>query len=112
MEILLYVSASRQIAEAVRLVGISSETKKIAALSVGKTKDELSGTAAALNRMLNQTNSDELVDVWSTARIENVLSLFQIGAKELKATLRKKESKSQAVERLAIERSALLTVRK
>ena len=112
MEILLYVSASRQIAEAIRLVGMSSETNKIAVLSVGETKDELSGTAAVLNRTLNQTNNDALVEVWSTARIENVLSLFQIGTKEIKATLRKNESKLQAVERLAIERSALLTVRK
>ena len=112
MEILLYVSASRQIAEAIRLVGMSSETNKIAVLSVGETEDELSGTAAVLNRTLNQTNNDALVEVWSTARIENVLSLFQIGAKEIKATLRKNESKTQAVERLAIERSALLTVRK
>ncbi len=112
MEILLYVSASRQIAEAIRLVGISSETKRIAVLSVGNTKEEVSGTAAVLNRMLNHTNSDALVDVWSNARIENVLSLFHIGCKELKATLRKNEPRPQAVERLAIERSALLTVRK
>ena len=112
MEILLYVSASRQIAEAIRLVGMSSETNRIAVLSVGETKDELSGTAAVLNRTLNQTNNDALVEVWSTARIENVLSLFEIGGKEFKATLRKNESKTQALERLAIERSALLTVRK
>ena len=112
MEILLYVSASRQIAEAIRLVGVSSKTKKIAALSVGRSKDELSGTAAMLNRMLNQTNNDSQVDAWSTARVENVLSLYQISARELRATIRKNESKQQAVERLAIERSALLTIRK
>jgi tRNA threonylcarbamoyladenosine modification (KEOPS) complex Cgi121 subunit len=112
MEILLYVSASRQIAEAIRLVGISSDTKRIAALSVGKTKEELSGTAALLNQVLAQTNSDALVDDWSTARIENVGSLFRIESRELNAIIRKGESKSQAVERLAMERSALLTVRK
>lgn len=112
MEILLYVSTSRQIAGAIRLVGMSSATKRIAVLSVGKTKEELAGTAAVLNRMLNQINNDALLDVWSTVRMENVLSLFQIGSKELKATLRENDSKPQAVERLAIERSALLTVRK
>jgi len=112
MEILLYVSGSRQITEAIRLVGISSRTKRIAVLSVGRIEKELSGTAAVLSRMLDQTSSDALVDDWSTARIENVLALFQIGSKELKATRRRKESRSQAVERLATERSALLTVRK
>ena len=112
MEILLYVSASRQISEAIRLVGMSSKTEKITAISVGNTREELAGTASVLSRMLNQINDDALLDVWSTTRVENVLSLFQIDTKELKATLRKNESKTQAVERLAIERSALLTVRK
>ncbi len=112
MEILLYVSASRQIAEAIRLVGISSVTKRIAVVTVGKTQEELSDTAALLNRILNQTSSDALVDVWSAARMAKVISLFKIGSKELKATLRKEETRPQTVERLAIERSALLTIRK
>lgn len=112
MEILLYVSANRQIAEAIRLVGISSDTKRIAALAVGKTNEELSGAATLLNRELDQANSDALIDDWTTARMENVLSLFRIESRELNATIRKEESESQAVERLAMERSALLTVKK
>ena len=112
MEILLYVSASRQIAEAIRFVGVSSNTKRIAVLTVGKTEEELSGIAAGLDRRLNQANNDALVDVWSTARIEKVLALFDIGSKELRASLRRNESRPQAIERLAIERSALLTVRR
>jgi hypothetical protein len=41
-----------------------------------------------------------------------VLSLLDIGPKELKSILRENEPREQAVERLAIERSALLTVKK
>lgn len=112
MEILLYASASRQIAEAIRLVGMTPETERIAVLLVGQSEEEVSGAADVLRRMLNQTNDDALVDAWSTVRIENVLTLFRITSKELKATLRKNEARTQAVERLAIERSAMLTVRK
>ena len=112
MEILLFVSASRQITEAIRLVGISSDTKRIAAVLIGRTEEEISGAADLLSQILNQRSDDGLIDHWSAERVHNVTSLFGIGSKELRATLRKNETKTQAVERLAIERSALLTVRK
>jgi tRNA threonylcarbamoyladenosine modification (KEOPS) complex Cgi121 subunit len=112
MEILLYVSANRQIAEAIQLVGMTSDTGKVAALLVGKSEEEVSGAVELLGQILNQRSNDELIDHWSAERIENVLTIFGIGSKELKATLRKNETKAQAIERLAIERSALLAVRK
>jgi tRNA threonylcarbamoyladenosine modification (KEOPS) complex Cgi121 subunit len=112
MEILLYVSANRQITEAIRLVGMTANTKRIGVILVGKTEDEVSSASELLSQILEQKSNDELLDYWSDERTENVLSLFEIGSKELKATLRKNEAKTEAVERLAIERSALLTVRK
>jgi tRNA threonylcarbamoyladenosine modification (KEOPS) complex Cgi121 subunit len=112
MEILLYVSANRQITEAIRLVGITPNTERIGVILVGKTEGEVSGASELVSQILDQKSNDELIDYWSDERTENVLSLFEIGSKELKATLRKNEAKTQAVERLAIERSALLTVRK
>jgi KEOPS complex subunit Cgi121 len=112
MEILLYVSAKRQITEAIRLVGITSDTKRIAVIVLGRTEEEVLGAAAVLSQILEQTSNDELIDYWPAERIQNVLSIFAIGSKELRATLRKNEVKAEAVERLAIERSALLTIRK
>lgn len=112
MEILLYVSGNRQIAEAIQLVGMTSDTRKVAALLVGKSEEEVSAGAELLGQILNQRSDDELIDHWSPVRIDNVLAIFGIGPKELKATLRKDEGKVQAIERLAIERSALLAVKK
>jgi tRNA threonylcarbamoyladenosine modification (KEOPS) complex Cgi121 subunit len=112
MEILLFVSANRQIHEAIRLVGIASDTRRAAGVLVGKTQKEVSAAAELLCQTLGQKSNDGLIDHWSAERIQNVLSLFEIGSKELRATLRKNEARAQAVERLAIERSALLTVRK
>ncbi len=112
MEILLYVSANKQINEAIRHVGMTADTARIAAILVGKTKEETLVVADLLNQILQQKGDDELIDQWSSGRIENVLSLFDIAPRELKAILRESEQREQAVERLAIERSALLTVRK
>lgn len=112
MEMLLYMAADRQIGEAIRHVGISPTTGKVAAILVGKVKDEVSDAALLLAQILHQKSDDKLVDDWSPDRSKNVLAIFQIGSEELKATLRAKEAKIEAIERLAIERSALLTVRK
>ena len=65
-----------------------------------------------LSGIIGQEGSDKLVDSWSNERIRNVRAIFEIGSKELKATLRENETKTQAVERLAIERSALLSIRR
>ncbi len=112
MEMLLYIAANRQISEAIRLVGITPGTKKITAVLIGKTEQEVSGAAELLCNVLKQNSSDSLVETWSTERIRNVRSIHGIGPKELKATLRANETTTQAVERLAIERSALLTIGK
>jgi tRNA threonylcarbamoyladenosine modification (KEOPS) complex Cgi121 subunit len=112
MEILLYIAANRQISEAIRLVGITPTSEKITAILVGRTEQEATGAAELLSGIIGQEGSDKLVDSWSNERIRNVRAIFEIGSKELKATLRQNETKPQAVERLAIERSALLTLRK
>jgi len=68
--------------------------------------------AKSLARILNQKSDDDLIDNWSPDRIRNVQSIFEIRDMELKATLRAGEARTKAIERLATERSALLTVRK
>jgi tRNA threonylcarbamoyladenosine modification (KEOPS) complex Cgi121 subunit len=112
MEILLFASANRQINEAIRLVGITPNTKETAVVLVARSEKEASEAASLLSQILEQNSNDALIDDWSAERIRNVRSLFEIGSKELKAAIRKNEPKAQAIERLAIERSALLTVRK
>lgn len=112
MEILLYVAANRQIGEALKHVGVTSGTRKVAVLAVGRSRDQILGAAAALRELLKAQDLDTLVDEWNSERIGNVRSLFGIGDKEIKAIARKNEDLSKTVERLAIERSAMLTVKR
>jgi tRNA threonylcarbamoyladenosine modification (KEOPS) complex Cgi121 subunit len=111
MELLLYISGSKQINEALTRVGVTSETNRIAALTVGSSSDHVSGMANYLEQMLGQHGRDDLLDDWSKSRIENVRLGFEIGDKELKAMIRTKEPTTSAIERLAIERSAMVALR-
>ena len=112
MEILLYVSANRQIAEALARVGVTSETEKIAALVVGSVAEEVSATGTFLGNAIKRANADRLLDEWSDARIRNVRASLDIRDKELNAILEEDEESVKGIERLAIERSALLAVKK
>jgi tRNA threonylcarbamoyladenosine modification (KEOPS) complex Cgi121 subunit len=111
MELLLYISGNGQINEALTRVGVTSETKRTAALAVGSSSDQVSATGNYLEQLFSQHARDDLLDDWSPSRIQNVRSGFQIGDKELKAIIRKKEPITSAIERLAIERSAMLALR-
>ncbi len=112
MEILLYVAASRQISEAIKRVGVTGKTGKIAALAVGAKPQEVADAGEFLSQLLKQPSNDELVNQWTQPRIESVRSTFGIGELELKAALRKDERVEVAVEKLATERSAMLTIKK
>jgi tRNA threonylcarbamoyladenosine modification (KEOPS) complex Cgi121 subunit len=111
MELLLYISGDKQINEALARVGVTSETNRIAALAIGSSSDHVSGMANYLEQMLGQHGRDDLLDDWPKSRIENVRLGFEIGDKELKAMIRTKEPTTSAIERLAIERSAMVALR-
>ncbi len=112
MEMLLYIAANRQIGEALRRVGVTADTRRVAAVAVGNSKEQVLGAATTLSELLMKETLDALVDEWNPKRIRNVRSLLGIGEKELKATIRKDEAMPKALERLAIERSAMLAIKK
>ena len=112
MELLLYISAEKQIVRALKHVGITAETRRIAAVAVSADHDQVLAVANFLSEALGQTSEDALLDDWSPLRDQNVRSGFDIGRKEIDAIIQKNETESTAVERLAVERSAMLAAKK
>ena len=96
MEILLYVAGNRQISEALKNVGITPETRKVAAIAVGKSSVQVLEFAAAFRDILKKEESDDLVDKWDQDRINRVRSVFGIGDKEIKALHHKNENCAQS----------------
>jgi tRNA threonylcarbamoyladenosine modification (KEOPS) complex Cgi121 subunit len=112
MEILLYASGSRQIVESLERAGVNSKTERIAAVIVGSSVNEVTAIGAYLAETMQQKGSDALLDDWSQMRTRNVRAALNIRDEELNATLREGEEPIRGIERLAIERSALLAVKK
>ncbi len=112
MEMLLYIAANKQIGEALGQVGVNPDTRRVAAVVVSDSREQLLEAAGVLAELVMKESVDALVDEWSPKRVRNVRSLLDIGDKELKATIQKDETTYTALERLAIERSALLAIKK
>jgi tRNA threonylcarbamoyladenosine modification (KEOPS) complex Cgi121 subunit len=112
MELLLYISAEKQIVRALKRVGVTAETQRVAALAVGGSRDQVLAATTFLTQTLGQNGEDRLLDDWTRQRVKNVRLSFEIGAKELRAIIGKDETESMAVERLAVERSALLAAKR
>jgi tRNA threonylcarbamoyladenosine modification (KEOPS) complex Cgi121 subunit len=112
MEILLYVAANRQISEALKIVGVTAQTKSIAGIAEGGSKEQVLSAAETLSQLLGREENDKLLDRWDRVRLHNVRSIFDIGDRELRAIRRRGEDPARAIERLAIERSAMLTIKK
>jgi len=112
MEILLFVAGTRQISEAVKRVGVSLQTLRTAALSLSPINDDQSKAVEYLTGIFKEKSDDSLLDKWTSQRKSTVLKTFGIGDKELKAARRSHERTERALERLAIERSAMLAIAK
>ncbi|HUK28536.1 MAG TPA: KEOPS complex subunit Cgi121 [Candidatus Acidoferrales bacterium] len=112
MEILLYASGSRQIVESLERAGVNSKTERIAVIAVGSSADDVTAIEAYLADVMGRKSVDTLLDEWSNTRIQNVRTVLDIRDDELNATLRQEEEPIRGIERLAIERSALLAAKK
>jgi tRNA threonylcarbamoyladenosine modification (KEOPS) complex Cgi121 subunit len=112
MELLVYVSGEKQIDAALKRVGVTPGTRRVAAFAVGHSGDQVSGAAKFLAETLGQGSNDQMLDDWSESRVDNVRLGFDIGERELRAVMRKREPVTSAIERLAVERSAMLAARK
>jgi len=112
MEILLFISGTRQISEAIKRVGITSKTTRTAVLGVLPRNTDHSKLAAFLAEMFREKDDDSLLDKWTNLRRTRVVRTFGISDKELKTVSRNGEAAEKAIERLAIERSAMLAIAK
>jgi tRNA threonylcarbamoyladenosine modification (KEOPS) complex Cgi121 subunit len=112
MEMLLYVAANKQINEAIEQVGVSENTHRLAAVALGNSEREITRAAELTAEILGVKGKDSLLDEWNKNRTGTVRHVFSIKPKELRATKRNNEKEWQAVERLAIERSAMLALKK
>ena len=101
MEVLLFVAGTRQISDAIQRVGINDSTTRSAVLAIARSDRALVDISESLIKKFSQRDDDELLDTWTRRRELSVTRNFGFGKKV-----------GRAIEKLAVERSALVAIDK
>jgi KEOPS complex subunit Cgi121 len=102
MELLLSVSATRQIKEALDKIGVKNEKCILIAFSEDKEKLEL-----FLNELLKYSVEDESLIKINNKKIKKLIDLFKINEKEFLIAKKLYESEEIAIQSLVLEKIAL-----
>lgn len=107
VEVMLYVSGQRQIEKALKMVGISSKTKNLI-LIVFKVSSEIAFKVLdEVCRLVGGKINDRVIEV-NCKKIETIKRTFEISNIEIETQMFDNITLEEAIEKLVIERVALL----
>jgi len=110
VESLLYASAQRQISDAVNLIGIKTDTTRIAVAGITDTLSDAKDTVDEASHFINGDRDDSVID-FSDTKVMGVRSLFQISDIELASKTRNNMDKEIILDRV-IEHMAILVTKR
>jgi tRNA threonylcarbamoyladenosine modification (KEOPS) complex Cgi121 subunit len=111
MELLLYVSCQRQIAKAIKLLGVDSEDSRIALVALSDSKYAMQELDRRARLIVDGEEDDNLIEIGSKQKMAQLQRSYGVTSKEMEATRFERETDSSLLQRLIIERSALLDIR-
>ena len=107
VEVMLYVSSQRQIGKALKMVGISPETKNLVLVVFGVSSDVASKVLDEVHRLVGGKINSEVVEV-NREKIETIKKTFEISDLEIETQMFGNITLEEAIKKLVIERIALL----
>jgi tRNA threonylcarbamoyladenosine modification (KEOPS) complex Cgi121 subunit len=107
IEVLLYVSAQRQIRKAVDMLGINPHSSQVAVLVIAETKREADVALEAVSKLISGERDDGVLEL-TDEKFKGIKKLFGVSDLEIDAKLRKEGLEREALVDLVIEHVALL----
>ena len=108
MELLLYLSCQRQIAKAIRFLGVDSQDSPVALIALSDSKDAIQELARHAGSIINGKQDDSQIEIGSKEKMALLLQSYGVTRKEMEAAGFEGETQSSTLKRLIVERSALL----
>jgi tRNA threonylcarbamoyladenosine modification (KEOPS) complex Cgi121 subunit len=108
MELLLYISSQRQIAKAIRVLGVEPEDSRIALVALADSKDAIEELDRSAELIVAGQRDDNLIEIESKQKMDILQRSFVITEKEMDAARFEGEPDPSVLKRLIVERSALL----
>jgi tRNA threonylcarbamoyladenosine modification (KEOPS) complex Cgi121 subunit len=111
MELLLYVSCQRQIAKAIKFLGVDSKDSRIELVALSDSKDALQELDHRARLILSGEQDDNLIEIGSKQKAAQLQRSYGVTAREMEAARFEGELDSSVLKRLIVERSALLDIK-
>ena len=111
VELLLYISCQRQIAKAIKLLGVDSKDSRVALVALSGSKDVISELERQADSVIGGERDDSLIEIDSKRKMDLLQRSYAVTGKEVEATRSVGEADSSVLKRLIIERSALLDIK-
>jgi tRNA threonylcarbamoyladenosine modification (KEOPS) complex Cgi121 subunit len=108
VELLLYLSCQRQIAKAIRFLGVDLEDSRVALIALSDSKDAIQELASHAESIINGKQDDSQIEIGSKEKMALLQQSYGVTRKEMEAARFEGETESSALKRLIVERSALL----
>ncbi len=108
VETLLYASGQHQIKEAIRLLGVKRHSSRIVCLIIAEEREKALEAMKTVTDNVKGQYSDEVMEL-TEKKIENIKASYGISDAEIEAT--NSDSEQETIQKLVIERVALLMTR-
>ena len=109
MEAMLYASAQRQIKRALDFIGVKCDSANVAVVITGERRDSVKAVLSAVSEAIGAEPAEAVLEL-SRKKAQRIRKAFGITEKELEAVMEKNNAE-QALVKLVIERTALLSTR-
>ena len=110
VELLLYISCQRQIAKAIKLLGVDSKDSRVALVALSGSKEVLLALDGEAKSMIAGKQDESLIEIGSRQKMAGLQRSFGVTTREMEAARLEGETDSSVLKRLIVERSALLDI--
>ena len=110
MELLLYISCQRQIAKAIKILGVDSTDSRIALVALSDSKDAIQELDRQARSVVGGVEDDDLIEIGSRQKMARLQRSYGVTGTEMEAARLEGETDSSVLKRLIVERSALLDI--
>lgn len=110
VELLLYISCQRQIAKAIKFLGVDSKDSRVALIALSDSKDAIQELASQAESVIDGERDDSQIEIGSKQKMAKLQESYRVTAKEMEAARPEGETETSVLKRLIVERSAFLDI--
>ena len=108
VEVILYLSGRRQIRDAIEAVGVKSSSTRLAVICLAEDAESASSAVNCFRSAIGGVIDNSVLEIKSAEKAEILRGVYDINDDELSAVMRNDVDFGGAIERIVIERGAIL----